>query len=318
MARDRHVGVAGDRQQQVGAVAVGDVQQQDRVGARLPEKSPVPRSASCSLVRSSRPSDPTSRYVVPLVSSGRAPSGSASTLSMFDQAQMGTRMRKSSHTSSSARMPRIHQLAAAAGRAGLLRRGRWLGCLPGRGPRRRRLVRVGGGRGARALVRTARRRCVVRAPERLRPLLGRNLRSLAWSPVSRRPGQDRPVRHPSSGCARRGRPSAGTSSGWPPGLRLRAEEGVAVTRPCPSTASRTPGRPGVLLLPWRSRLPGDDVAAAAAAHGRPGWLRGPSVSALRQRRVPAWTASRRLFKSAGWLSSRPRRLRRSWAAIGAA
>ena len=101
-----------------GPSPLGTVQQQDRVGGDCPTTSPVPEiRLRCSLVRSARLSEPTSRYVVPLVSSGRVPSGSASTLLMFDQAQMGT-MRKSSHTSSSARMPRIHHLRRLPGGRG--------------------------------------------------------------------------------------------------------------------------------------------------------------------------------------------------------
>src|SRR5690242_10497528 len=88
------------------------------VSVRWPWALPVPRSDFCSVLRPSRLSEPTSRYVVPGVSSGRVPLGSASTLSIFDQAQIGTRMRNSSQARSSARMPRIHHLRRLPGRRG--------------------------------------------------------------------------------------------------------------------------------------------------------------------------------------------------------
>jgi len=56
------------------------------VSVRWPLAAPVPRSCCCACVRPSRLSEPTSRYVVPGPSAGRAPLGSASTLATLDHA----------------------------------------------------------------------------------------------------------------------------------------------------------------------------------------------------------------------------------------
>jgi hypothetical protein len=73
------------------------------VSVRRPAASPVPSRLRCSLLRFSRLSEPTSRYVVPGCLSGRSPLGNASTLSILVHAHTGTAIRKTSHTSSTIR-----------------------------------------------------------------------------------------------------------------------------------------------------------------------------------------------------------------------
>ena len=74
------------------------------VSVRWPTSPPVPSRLRSSLESPLRLSEPTRRYVVPGCSSGRAPLGSMSTLSIWLHAHRGTAIRKTSQATRSSRM----------------------------------------------------------------------------------------------------------------------------------------------------------------------------------------------------------------------